>query len=422
MRTLTLALLALGARAYPDMHWRNVPLFAHVRWANLSSADVAGLSRFRSVTVQVEPDAPLPCEAQARDFQARLGGPNASTPVFFYGNVHFAEPNCAYFKEVAANPWLWLNDSSGKPVMPAGRYTWDFSVPGVAQWWASNVILAAGVEGGFGDSGCGEPPAWFNATRAAAFTAGQREAHALATAGLAALPNPGTYIANCPILPRNGDPRMPGVNGEMLESWCSDFQPHGLGPAVWCKAELVEAVLLGAAGAPQTFMQARYYLNGATGGNPQFGLAAFLVAAWPGAFFGASVNWDWAGDWEKLLAWPWASLPLGAPQGPPTMADPAGCAWTRVYANATSEVNVCSKHLFARISWVPAGSAAPATAAEVGEVARMPPLGVRDGVRVREAAAGEACRSGEAEVGAPWVASGSGRACLSRAPREPPSA
>ena len=37
-----------------------VPLFAHVRWANFSAADLAGLGRFRSVTVQVEPSSPLP--------------------------------------------------------------------------------------------------------------------------------------------------------------------------------------------------------------------------------------------------------------------------------------------------------------------------------------------------------------------------
>jgi len=304
--------------------------------------------------------------------------------------------------------------------LPDGGYAVTHERTGA--WWsrdrqvstAERVVLSAGVEGGFGDSGCGgAPPAWFNATRAAAFGAGQRQAHALATAALAALPSPGAYIANCPILPRNGDPQLPGVNGEMIESWCSDFQPKGTGPALWCKAELVEAVLLGGRGANQTFLQARYYLNGANGGNPQFGLAAFLIAAWPGAFFGASRDWTWAGDWSALLDWPWASYPLGAPTGPPTMADPAGCAWTRVYANATSEVNVCAKHLFARISWVAAGTARAATAEEVGEVVAMPPLGARDGLCVREAAVGEACRVDEAEVGAPWVASASARACIS---------
>jgi hypothetical protein len=108
----------------------------------------------------------------------------------------------------------------------------------------------------------------------------------------------------------------------MLESWCSDFQPKGTGPAAWCRAELVEAVLLGAPGAPQSWLQARYYLNGANKGDPQFGLAAFLIGAFPGAFFGASVNWEWAGDFENLLNWPWAGLPLGEPRTPPTMNDP----------------------------------------------------------------------------------------------------
>ena len=414
-----LLMLPLLPAAHPSMGWATVPLFAHVRWANFTPADLHQLSRFRSVTIQVAPAAPLPCEAQAADVQTRLAALGAAAPpVFMYGNVRFAEPNCAYFEEVAHSPWLWLNDSTGAPVKPGGRFTWDWSVPGVPAWWAQRVIMAPRVAGGFGDSGCGEGgPAWFNASRAAAFAQGQREAHALATA-LLANASAGTYIANCPVLPHNGDPPIPGVNGQMLESWCSDFQPKGAGPAAWCRAELVEAVLLGAAGAPQAFLQARYYLNGKNGGNPQFGLAAFLVAAFPGAFFGASVDWDFAGDWEKLLAWPWAAHPLGAPAGPPTMGDPSGCAWTRAYANATAQVNVCAKHLFARISWgaaAAAGEAAGEGGGGVGEVLPMPPLGARDGVRVREAGVGEACRAGvEAEVGAPWAATGSGRACLSR--------
>ena len=393
------------------MDWATVPLFAHIRWANLSESDLRQLSRFRSATIQVEPDAPLPCEAQAADIQRKLKALNSSTKTFIYGNVHTTEPNCNYHKLVAENPWMWLNDSAGKPVMPAGRYEWDFSVPGVSQWFAQHVIMAPGVEGGFGDSGCGEGgPAWFNASRAAAYAQGQKEAHATATALLAnaSAGDPGTYIANCPILPKNGDPPIPGVNGQMLESWCSDFQPKGTGPAQWCRAELVEAVQLGARGAPQTFLQARYYLNGANQGNPQFGLAAFLVAAFPGAFFGASRDWDWAGDWDKLLAWPWASAPVGEPKGPPTLGDPTGCAWTRVYANVTSEVNVCAKHLFARISWVPAGAAVPASAEEVGEVVPMPPL-----QGLRELPMGGACLPGlEAEVGAPWASTGSHKACL----------
>jgi hypothetical protein len=217
---------------------------------------------------------------------------------------------------------------------------------------------------------------------------------------------------------------MPGVNGEMLEEWCSDFNPGGAGPADWCRAELVEAVVLGhgASTVNKTFfMQAHTHLSGVNGRNPQFGLAAFLIAAWPGAFFGASTNWEWAGDFENLLNWPWASLPLGEPKTPPTMTDPSGCAWTRVYANATSEVNLCAKHLFARISWVPAGSVVWAGVEEVGEVVPMPPLGssTNAGVVVRELGVGEACIRGvEAEVGAPWASTGSGRVCLRKKEKE----
>ena len=121
-----------------------VPLFAHVRWANFSASDLAGLSRFRSVTVQVEPSSPLPCEAQARDVKARLAG--SHTPVLMYGNLFFNEPGCDYAAAFAQRPDLWLNESDGTtPYMPAGRRTFDMSVAATPAWWAAHVIAAAGA-------------------------------------------------------------------------------------------------------------------------------------------------------------------------------------------------------------------------------------------------------------------------------------
>jgi hypothetical protein len=70
---------------------------------------------------------------------------------------------------------------------------------------------------------------------------------------------------------------------------------------------------------------------------------------------------------------------------------------------------------------VPAGQVVWAGAEEVGEVIPMPPLGSTPnaGVVVREVGVGEACIRGvEAEVGAPWAASGSGRVCLKRKEKE----
>ncbi len=112
---------------------------------------------------------------------------------------------------------------------------------------------------------------------------------------------------------------MAGVNGEMLEEWCSDFNPGGAGPADWCRAELVEAVVLGhgAGTVNQTFMQAHTHLAGVNGRNPEFGLAAFLIAAWPGAFFGASTNWEWEGTLRTSSTGPGPACPWGSPR-PPT--------------------------------------------------------------------------------------------------------
>ena len=400
--------------ALPSTSWEGVPLFAHVRWAPFSAADVAGLARFRSVTVQVEPDAPLRCEAQAADVAARLAAAGARTTTLMYGNVFYAEPNCAYFSEVAATPWLWLNDTTGGPYRPAGRFTFDMRFPRVQEWWAAHVIAIANVTGGgFGDSGCGTRPAWLPAAEQDAFAAGQLRAHAIATEAVDAASG-GLYIANCPIVPAIGDKPLPGVRGEMVESWCSDFMP-GKGPAPFCRDELAEAVVLAAA-PNRTWVQARYYLSAHNAFNPQFGLAAFLVAASEGSFFGASTDWDWAGDWQKLLSWPWVQRPLGAPLGPPSMDDKAGCAWSRAYANATASVNVCTARLFARISWdgvedVPSGAGADAepTGSDAEALFAPPPFRsvVVEGVDARGA-----CAPGAAIVAAPW-AEGS-RACLRR--------
>jgi len=395
-------------RSLPSTSWDRVPLFAHVRWANFSAEDLAGLSRFASVTVQVEPDAPLPCEAQAADVQSRLAAAGAETATLMYGNLYFAEPNCNYNILVAESPWLWLNDSSGAPYRPAGRYTFDLRNASAPAWWAAHVIGAANVSGGFGDGGCGHGVPWLNASQQAAFAAAQLATQAVATALVNA--TSGLYVANCPIVPAIGDNPLPGVDGEMIESWCSDFAPGSAGPATYCRDELVEAVVLAAA-PRRTWLQARYYMNKENAYNPEFGLAAFLVAAAEGSFFGASRDWDWAGDWQNLLAWPWANRSLGAPTGPPTMSDPAGCAWSRAFANATASVNVCTKHLFARISWDGGdGGAPPPRAGDSNEPLLPVPAFANVDVAEAPMPGGGGCARGAARVRAPWAASG--HACL----------
>jgi len=335
----------------PSVSWNHVPLFAHIRWANLSKTDISNLSTFRSVTVQVEPDAPMPCEDQASDIQAQLVEAGAQTSVLMYGNLYFAEPNCRYFQKVANSPWLWLNDSTGVPVRPAGRYTFDLRNTLAPSFWVNNVLLASNVSGGFGDSGCGTKPSWFNTSEQEAFANAQLRTHAVATFDITNQTG-GFYIANCPIVPEIGDNPLPGVNGEMIESWCSDFAPGAKAPANYCRDEIAEAIVQ-ASSPNRTWLQARYYLNGNNAMNPQFGLAAFLIAANEGSFFGASHDWDWQNDWENLLSWPWTKYSLGSPVSSyPNMTDKDGCGWIREYANATASVNFCTKHLYARIDWL----------------------------------------------------------------------
>lgn len=222
---LSCAIIRQACALLPTSAWTTVPLFCHVRWFNASTADIAGLSRFRSVTLQVEPDAPLFCEDQAEDVRRKLQTVAPEVPVFFYANLYFAEPNCRYFNVVGLHPEVWLNDSSGVPVKPGGRWTFDLSAPTAPTFWASIISNASAVDGSFGDSGCPNgAPTWFNASRAEAYEQGK----VAAEAGAQNLAGPDRlFIANCPFDPHIGDGYIFGTRAFMDESFCSDFQPGG---------------------------------------------------------------------------------------------------------------------------------------------------------------------------------------------------
>lgn len=231
--------VACARAILPVTDWTTVPLFCHVRWFNTTAADIAGLSRFRSVTIQVEPDAPLMCEDQAEDIRQKLQPGTPTVPVLFYANLYFAEPNCRYFQTVGEHPEVWLNDSTGAPVKPDGRWTFDLSAPTAPSFWTSVVSNASAVDGSFGDSGCPDgAPSWFNATRAAAYEQGK----AAAEAGAQVLAGPDRlFVANCPFDPHIGDGYIFGTRAFMDESFCSDFQPGGKprsGGALYCNASL----------------------------------------------------------------------------------------------------------------------------------------------------------------------------------------
>lgn len=88
-------------------------------------------------------------------------------------------------------------------------------------------------------------------------------------------------------------------------------------------------------------IQARYYLSPHNHNDPRFGAIAFLVCGYHGAYFGASTDWWWKGDWETQSLSDWAHQSLGEP-GPAQMLDKAGCGWTRKFASGAHVfVNLC---------------------------------------------------------------------------------
>jgi hypothetical protein len=79
--------------------------------------------------------------------------------------------------------------------------------------------------------------------------------------------------------------------------------------------------------------------------------AAFLIGGYNGSFFGASTDWDYAGDWANLLTWPWSNRTIGAALTPAHMEDAKGCGWDRQFEGANVTINFCTKHQYARIDW-----------------------------------------------------------------------
>jgi hypothetical protein len=144
------------------------------------------------------------------------------------------------------------------------------------------------IDGAFADSGCDVKPSWLPPAVQSAFAAGQGKAAADSQRALDA--RGGLFVQNCPYVPHTGDPWFPGVDGIMYESWCSDFATGvgGPGTAEWCRREVLEILSGPAAWKNNSVIQARYYLNGHNNADPRFGAVAFMVAAYPGAFFGAS--------------------------------------------------------------------------------------------------------------------------------------
>jgi hypothetical protein len=324
--------------------WASLPLFAHVRITDFSSAEKALMSRtLRVLTVQGTLYGNTSSEEQARIMRTALPG----TPVLTYRNVYYAEPEDASTKVVAAHLDWQLKDASGKPLNPAGKLVYDMALRAVQEFYAgviANLSDSGWVDGAFGDSGCGRSPNWLSPAQQRDFSQGEWNAVASAQAALRQTCPSAAFVSNCPYVPHMGDSWPLGVKGVMIESWCSDFQTGvgGPGSAMWCRDEILGLLSGPAAWKNGSVVQARYYLNGHNKADPRFGAIAFMIAAYEGGLFGASQNWYWGGDFERQSLASWTREPLGL-AGPPQMLDSHGCGWNRTFASGASVyLNLCS--------------------------------------------------------------------------------
>eukprot|EP00038_Savillea_parva_P022164 m.37002 g.37002 ORF g.37002 m.37002 type:complete len:487 (-) comp5464_c0_seq1:108-1568(-) len=335
-----------GSARQPVTNWSTIPLFAHFRMANFSASDLQLMdTTLRTVTMQGTLYGTLSGEEQAAAMRSKL-----EIPVFVYRNLYYAEPWDASTQVVKATPAWQLRGADGRPLNPEGKYVYNMTVPAVQQFYSNviaNLSSHSAIDGAFADSGCGVRPAWLSPAQQTAFAAGQVASAAASQTALNA--QGGIFIQNCPYLPRSpgggaGDPWPQGVRGSMYESWCSDFQTGvgGPGSAEYCRYEVM-FLMSGPAGWKNgSIVQARYYLSEHNKHDPRFGAVAFMVAGFPGAFFGASVDWWWDGDWETQSLASWSRQPLGTP-GPAQMLDKSGCGWSRTFASGAHVfLNMCS--------------------------------------------------------------------------------
>eukprot|EP00037_Helgoeca_nana_P012502 m.113762 g.113762 ORF g.113762 m.113762 type:complete len:427 (-) comp21486_c0_seq1:234-1514(-) len=328
--------------ALPPAHWRATPLACRM---HPITRDMRSYSRrasplhTRLLTSLTHSLGPLQithrCPLTYRDVRA---------PCRYY-----AEPWDASSQQVRNNPAWQLRGADGKPLNPESKFVYNMTIPAVQQFYTAvvaNLSAKGWVDGAFADSGCGVHPAWLPVREQRSFAAGQLSAAAASQAALN--PQGGLFIQNCPYLPREpgsskSDPWSPGVRGVMYESWCSDFATGtgGPGTASFCRYEILYTISGPAGWKNHSVIQARYYLSPHNRNDPRFGAIAFMICGYPGAYFGASTDWWWKGDWETQSMSDWAHQPLGDPD-PAQMLDKAGCGWSRRFASgARVFVNLC---------------------------------------------------------------------------------
>jgi hypothetical protein len=75
-----------------------------------------------------------------------------------------------------ANPSWQLKGRDGKPINPEGKLAMNMTIAAVVAFYSgaiANLSAEGWVDGAFGDSGCGERPAWLPPEQQDAFASGQ---------------------------------------------------------------------------------------------------------------------------------------------------------------------------------------------------------------------------------------------------------
>ena len=365
----------------PPFSWDTVPLFVETCNLNgsFSDADIEYLARFPMITVEKGMGVNTHVGyAEDRMYAAatRLRKAAPESYIVFYYNLVLDWTFFHASTIFAEHPKWSLKDDDGNVIYIGGdRHfpdhkkiaVFDHAQPAVQEFWASvcvNQTLRGGgtvYDGCYADRSCGENFTRmgfkFSPARQAAWDNGLRTTQVKTQARLSAQKHPHgakSLVSNCGCKAHQSGsarpnclpcPAAPDTHIVFVENFlksCVDLKAKKSN-ASSCRDDVATVAAHLAAG---KIVQVHAYRTSMPNASDiTLPLAAFLLAAEEGAYFGFSNSWTFANDWS--IWWPEYSKPLGPPVGP--MHDD-GTWMRRDFAHAKVALNPGT--LEASIEWL----------------------------------------------------------------------
>lgn len=312
----------------PDFSWETTPVFWHAASPTpYNASQIATLAKYPLITIE-KYMGPFPLKPRHGEedniaaISALVKAVNPRSRVLMYMNSQFAYPWYRLFGVAEQNGWWVRNKTTGELVThtvinfncsnpghcPGVTVPyWDFTQPGLRQAWLETCTspkidgcFMDGAESDFPPFAKGDNTSEYDAARAATFTS-------IAKTGWLVMINDKKYY--------DPAPPYPAAQGEFIETFHGDA-------VKWL--DILNRTTDGHIVEAHTSILCHNETDPAGIAD----LAAFLLAAQNGSYFGCS-------NWEDVPTWPAVyDKPLGAPIGQATQSSDG--TWQRSFAHGTT--------------------------------------------------------------------------------------